>query len=309
MATRIRLGELLVRAGVIDDMQLKAALAEQHRWGGRLGRILVDMSFVSEDILVKALSKQLGVERADLSRVFVPKPVMDKISVDFAQTNALCPVRYDEGRRSLLVATADPTNVTALDELRFKTGLRIETALAGEHEIHNAIQRYMRAVDGVGIDLPDAIDLGEESGEPVFMQNDDYSAAMAASGMAVSSTRPGTGVQTPQNNLRQGSVVPAPWSAQEEPATPFAVPTPPPSPPVAQPQAVPSSPPTPSPPPPVAAAPAPAPASPGSALHMAQRLEGAQKQQHKALRVMVELLIEKGVISRDEYFARVAPKR
>lgn len=295
MATRIRLGELLVRAGVIDEMQLKAALAEQHRWGGRLGRILVDMSFVSEDVMVRALSKQLGVERADLSRIFVPRTIVDKVSVDFAETNALCPVRYDEARRTLLVATADPTNVAALDELRFKTGLRIETALAGEHEIHIAIQRHLRAADGVGIDLPDAIDLADDDGQQVFVPNDEYQKAMAASGMPMLSGRPGAGVPSPTDFPRQGALVPPPpaWSPQPVPRTPVPTPPPPPS----------MMPATPS------QAPAPALPPAGSALDMAQRLEGAQKQQHKALRVMVELLIEKGVISRDEYMARVAPKR
>ncbi len=298
MANRIRLGELLVRTRVIDEMQLKAALAEQHRWGGRLGKILVDMAFVSEEILVKALSKQLGVERADLTQVHVPDVIMSKVSAEFAETNGLCPVRYDDGRRVLVVATADPTNVGALDELRFKTGLRIETALAGEHEIRVAIQRYLRGAVVGGIELPDAIELADDSGRSVLIPNDDHSATMGASGIKVSPGRPGGAIPAPARTPRQGSVVPAPVAPAPPPVLGARVPSPQIPTPKAQPAlGV-----------PLAAGHAAAPRNPstqGSAMEMADRLEGAQKQQHKALRVMVELLIEKGVISREEYLARV----
>src|SRR2546430_16528194 len=64
---RIRIGDLLVKAGVITDLQLKAALAEQSQWGGKLGDILVRMEFRTEEVLVRALSKQTGIGRADLT--------------------------------------------------------------------------------------------------------------------------------------------------------------------------------------------------------------------------------------------------
>ena len=64
---RIRIGDLLVKAGVITELQLKAALAEQLQWGGKLGDILIRMEFLTEEVLVRALSKQTGIARADLS--------------------------------------------------------------------------------------------------------------------------------------------------------------------------------------------------------------------------------------------------
>src|SRR3981189_3439826 len=64
---RIRIGDLLVKAGVITELQLKAALAEQQQWGGKLGDILVRMEFLTEEVLVRALSKQTGIARADLT--------------------------------------------------------------------------------------------------------------------------------------------------------------------------------------------------------------------------------------------------
>src|SRR5262249_18777330 len=123
MAARIKLGELLVRAGVLDEFRLKAALSEQQRWGGRLGKILVEMNFLTEDMLVRALSKQLGVPRARLDDAHIPNDILSKIDPTFCSSNAICPERYIPDRKALVVAMADPTNVSAVDELRFKTGL------------------------------------------------------------------------------------------------------------------------------------------------------------------------------------------
>jgi hypothetical protein len=72
--TSIRLGDLLVKAKVISDSQLKAALHEQQKWGGRLGELLVRMSFVTEDMLVKALSKQLNIVTVNLDTVISVPP-------------------------------------------------------------------------------------------------------------------------------------------------------------------------------------------------------------------------------------------
>ena len=69
---RIRIGDLLVKAGVISDAQLKAALAEQGQWGGKLGDILVRMEFLTEEVLVRALSKQSGPCRTRGARWWWP---------------------------------------------------------------------------------------------------------------------------------------------------------------------------------------------------------------------------------------------
>src|SRR4051812_25933219 len=117
--TRIRLGELLVRAGILDELKLNAALAEQkRRGGGRLGRILVAMNLISEDVLVRALSKQLTIPVARLDSYNVPRDILAKIDPEFARLNALCPERYDVQRRTLIIAVADPLNAGPLDEIR-----------------------------------------------------------------------------------------------------------------------------------------------------------------------------------------------
>lgn len=295
MAARIKLGELLVRAGVLDDFKLKAALAEQQRWGGRLGRILVEMSFVSEDLLVKALSKQLGVPRAHLERLDVPAEIVGKIEPQFASTHALCPERYIAEKKTLVVAMVDPTNVGAVDELRFKTGLRIETSLAGELEVTQAIDKlfYGQRPGGPGIDIS-AIE--RASGPTVMLDS---------------------GKQTPPPQLNYSPNARDLANAQQQQPAYIPPPTLPPTPApfgasTAFSHAAPEM--TPAPvtgrvaidkarttPPPLPSQRGPSTA----ALEMAVALDAAQKKQLKATRVLLELLIEKGVFSRDEYMALV----
>src|ERR1700716_1003494 len=95
---RIRIGDLLVKAGVITDLQLKAALGEQSQWGGKLGDILVRMEFVTEEVLVRALSKQTGIARADLSGDADAEAIA-KVSAETAEEYGVVPVEVkDEGR-------------------------------------------------------------------------------------------------------------------------------------------------------------------------------------------------------------------
>jgi hypothetical protein len=137
----IRLGELLVKAGHLSEDGLTRALEEQKKWGGRLGRILREMNLVSEAILLKALTKQLGLPRAELGNIDVPQPILMQIDPRFAMENHLCPERYDDKARTLLVAMVDHLNLGALDQIASKTGTRVRTSLAGDSEISDALAR------------------------------------------------------------------------------------------------------------------------------------------------------------------------
>ncbi len=295
MAGKIRLGELLVRAGVLDELKLKAALAEQQRWGGRLGRILIDMNFVSEDLLTKALSKQLGFPRATFADMNIPDSVLAKIPADFARSNACCPEHFDPSRKLLMVAMADPTNVPVTDELRFKTGLRVEATIAGEVQISMAIDHLYGTRSGsYAAQSPDAIDLPPDDDRLVFAPSQAYVAAMAASGLTVGSGSPDASTHhlSPASGHH-----PAPAQA---PAA-----------------AVPSTGPLElnlsTGPLDVAAtngygAASPAELSSQTPDGVAQRLDAAQRQQHRAVQVMIDLLIEKGVFTREE-FAQMINRR
>ncbi|MGF1511495.1 MAG: hypothetical protein ACFB9M_18535 [Myxococcota bacterium] len=148
MGQKVRLGELLTRAGVISSQQLEAAMAEHERRGERLGRVLVERGYVSEAVLVRVLSRQLGVRPANLQRAWVPAEILQKLTETFLRDNAICPEGFDEPGRALRLAMADPTNVTLVDEVRFRTGLKVSVSIAGEREIEATVDRMCGWIAG-----------------------------------------------------------------------------------------------------------------------------------------------------------------
>ena len=126
---RIKIGDLLVKAGVITELQLKAALGEQQQWGGKLGDILVRMDFLTEEVLVRALSKQTGIARADLTGE-VDRAALAVVPPDTAEEYGLVPIALKDQGRTLVVAMSDPMNVPALEEIEFSTGLKVSPRIA-----------------------------------------------------------------------------------------------------------------------------------------------------------------------------------
>ncbi|MFZ9886259.1 MAG: hypothetical protein ACO3JL_02050 [Myxococcota bacterium] len=147
MANSIRLGDLLLKASVVSPQQVQEALAQQQKWGGKLGAILVRMGALSEDLLVKALARQLNMPRADLRSLDVAPPLRSRIDRSFCEQHGVVPVRYDSERRVLIVAVSDPLNIVVLDELNRLVNIKLEPQLAGETQILEAI----RAVYGEGL--------------------------------------------------------------------------------------------------------------------------------------------------------------
>lgn len=137
-----RLGEILRDAGVLSELQLNAALSEQKKWGGRLGRTLVEMGFVDEDSMMLALSRQLNLPLVDLDRVKLPPDVAKLMRVDIAERYGVFPVQQDPKHKVLQIATSDPTNQEQLNELGFHTGMRIQVALSSPSAIDRAVRRY-----------------------------------------------------------------------------------------------------------------------------------------------------------------------
>ncbi|HLL56133.1 MAG TPA: hypothetical protein VK447_21400 [Myxococcaceae bacterium] len=136
-----RLGEILMDAGLIDELQLKAALSEQKKWGGKLGRTLVEMGFVDEESMVLALSRQLGIPAVDLDKLNLPEDIVQWMKLDVAERYCVFPLGGDMSQKVLHVATADPTNLEMLQELAFKTGMKIHPSVAGATAIDKAIRR------------------------------------------------------------------------------------------------------------------------------------------------------------------------
>src|SRR5579862_4823976 len=137
---RKKLGEMLLEAGVIDQTGLRAALVEQRRWGGHLGRVLIDMKLVTEEQLVGVLSRQLGIATVEVDKLQIPQAVIDLVPGELAEQFSLIP--FAQPMKFLDVAMSDPTNVGIIDELRIRTQLNVRPYLAGPRTIEKAVAKY-----------------------------------------------------------------------------------------------------------------------------------------------------------------------
>lgn len=142
-----RLGELLLEKQLIDVDQLSAALAHQRQWGIRLGAALVAIGFIAEGTLMQVLSDALGLPMVDLSKVVVDKNALALVPVRVCEQYEVFPIAIREpkgGRRTLLLAMADPLNVTAVDEVGFLSDCIVKVGIAQATSIDQAIQRHHR---------------------------------------------------------------------------------------------------------------------------------------------------------------------
>ena len=144
---RVRLGELLVREGKIDNAQLQSALAYQKRWGKKLGECIVHLGFLTEAELCHALSRALRLPLIDITKIdpqSITKELLDKISIQKARTCHIVPIsiRDIKNKKRLVVATSDPTNYKLMDELQFNTGLTVLCMIAPESDIDWFIRKF-----------------------------------------------------------------------------------------------------------------------------------------------------------------------
>jgi type IV pilus assembly protein PilB len=140
MAMSGRLGAMLVSSGLITEDQLKKALTTQKNEGGRLGSILVKLGFVPEDKLMTFLSKQYGVPYVDLSKFEINPAVIKHIPPDVAQKYRIMPINRTGA--TITIAMVDPSNIFAIDDIKFMTGYNVEAVVATEGAIIEAIKKY-----------------------------------------------------------------------------------------------------------------------------------------------------------------------
>ncbi len=169
MASREKksLGESLVEAGIITAEQFKQAQEEEKRSGQRLRNVLVKMGFIAEEDLVTFLSDKLGLPRIELENYLIDPKIVELVPEALARKYELVPVLKIGNR--LTCAMVDPWNIFALDEIRAKTDLVVEPAVAAESEIKKALNEHYGA-KGSMEDLIKTIDekkLGIEAGKEI----------------------------------------------------------------------------------------------------------------------------------------------
>jgi type IV pilus assembly protein PilB len=132
-----KLGQLLVSSNVISEDQLKEALSMQKRAGGRLGTNLVKLGYLSEEKLVTFLSRQYGVPAVNLSEYKIDPSVLKLVPRDIARKYLIIPVARVGA--TLTIAMTDPSNVFAIDDVKFMTGYSVEVVISSESSIIDAI--------------------------------------------------------------------------------------------------------------------------------------------------------------------------
>lgn len=274
---RKRIGEILIEAGIIDEDHLRAALVEQRRKGGPIGRALVELKLVAEETLVAALSRQLAVPVVDLDALEVPQAVVDLVPGEWAEAHGLVP--FAQPMKFLDVAMSDPNNLRVLDELRVRTNLNIRAHLAGPKAIERALGRYYGRGLGRGSVNPrrrDTLDVPRADDEMELVSPYDPTASRSV-----------PTVGNPPSTANRARISPS--SVPPYAAGAAAAPAPAPGP----------------------AAPGPAPRGPTYAdmADLQERiaaLEALVRRDEEVLKKLMGLLIEKGVATRDELVARLS---
>ena len=173
------IGEVLVAKGVVSEDQVRIALTEQKHRDEPLGRILVRLGFATEGVIRDMHAGVLGYDSVDLSKVLIDGEVVKRVPREIARRYRVLALTFDASTRQLSVATTDPFNVVAMDQMRslFGPGVDIRAVLAGEVEIDKAIEQFYGhelSVDGILEEIEtgeiDARTLeagGDEYGQPV----------------------------------------------------------------------------------------------------------------------------------------------
>ncbi len=162
----LRLGEFLLKEGLVNEDQLNKALEQQKATGGRLGYHLVRLGYLSEEDITKVLSRQFGIPSVNLASYQIDPEILKLIPSDVAKKYLVIPV--SRVGSTLTLAMADPSNVFAIDDIKFMTGFNIEPVVAAEISIIDAIKKHyggggaMELVkDKASIDAKE-FDLGED---------------------------------------------------------------------------------------------------------------------------------------------------
>ena len=139
----VRIGELLLKEKRITSGQLQEALTYQKSNGGKLGLNLIKLGFLKDEEITSLLSRQYGVPSINLSQFDVDPAIIKLIPTETAQKYEIIPL--SRSGATLTIAMTDPTNVFAMDDIKFMTGYNVEPVVASETAVAEALQRYYPA--------------------------------------------------------------------------------------------------------------------------------------------------------------------
>lgn len=140
---KIRIGDLLVAAGAITDEQLDEAIAHQKENGGKIGNVILDLGFISKELLITVLTTQMGIDFIELKACKLEDEIIHLLPENLVNKYKVIPIGYDEDNPNVLkVAMADPMDIMAIDDIGIITNMQVEPLLAMEEDIMEAIGKY-----------------------------------------------------------------------------------------------------------------------------------------------------------------------
>ncbi|QUV81240.1 type IV-A pilus assembly ATPase PilB [Chloracidobacterium sp. D] len=175
-----KLGEVLIKEGLITPQQLKEALDYQRAHGGRLGSILVSLGMVQDEAITAVLSRQYGVPAVNLDLFDVDPNAVRLLPEETARKYMVMPLARNGSTMTL--AMVDPANVFAIDDIKFMTGLNIDQVVVSELSLERALARYYAPEKGLV--------LAEKMSEFSAGLNDQFSLSSLAGGANVPTTAP-----------------------------------------------------------------------------------------------------------------------
>lgn len=145
---KIRIGDVLLKAGVITEEQLQIALSRQKGSGRKLGETLIDEGFVSEEEIARALSEQLHMDIIDLQNVNIAEEILQLVPANVLRKNKAVPFEYAKDNVNVLrVAMEDPLDMFAMDDITIITNLQVEPVVATSRSIMLALDHYFGQED------------------------------------------------------------------------------------------------------------------------------------------------------------------
>ena len=195
-----RIGDLLLKEGMITKEQLDKALQEQRANGTRVGYNLVKLGFIQEIELTKTLARQYKMPAVDLSKFQPDEKLIKLIPADVAVKNLVLPLKRDG--RVLTVAMADPTNFAVIDDLKFITRYDIQAVIAGEFTLRNAIEKnyesaevqmsaLLEEMEAEGVDDAEVVKEEEVSAAALAAQVDDAPVVKLINGILIDAVKRG----------------------------------------------------------------------------------------------------------------------
>ncbi|MCX7956779.1 MAG: type IV-A pilus assembly ATPase PilB [Endomicrobia bacterium] len=138
-----RLGDILISANIITKDQLEEALTLQKQTGDKLGQTLINLGYITEDVLLSFLARQQKLDFVYLSEIDVDESVIDLLPRTFIEKNNVFPISFDKKTNTILVALPDPYNLFVIDDIKISTGFNVKPVVATLNEIKQSIKKYL----------------------------------------------------------------------------------------------------------------------------------------------------------------------